>query len=236
MSSCPVVINSFNQPTYLKLMIEQLRNFDVEKIIVVDQASTNPALLDYLDNITPAVEVVKLQENLGPHWFFVEGMALSMPEFFAYTDADLKFNANLPHDFLSQMIEVATGLRATKVGLALDISNTNDMISYGINIGGKNYTNVEWEQRFWAKSATFKHYSLFEAPVDTTFAVYQRKEFDPMLKKYMHDQLYDCMDTPRSYRIAGEFSAVHLPWSRSDPMPKDELNYYVTTRINVHKY
>jgi glycosyltransferase involved in cell wall biosynthesis len=236
MSSCPVVINSFNQPTYLRLMIEQLRNLDVKTIIVVDHASTSPELQDYLDLIRKTVTVIKLRENLGPHWFFVEGLALSMPEFFAYTDADLKFNESLPHDFLSQLISVAAGLHATKVGLALDISKSADMISYGINIGGKNYTNIEWERQFWTKPVRFKNYELYEAPVDTTFAVYQRKEFDSMLMRYMRDQVYDCMDTPRSYRIAGEFCATHLPWSRSDPMPREELNHYTSTRINVHKY
>jgi len=233
---CPIVINSFNQPTYLKRMVEQIVKFDVEHIIVVDHASTNAELCDYLDDIRKDVTVIKLRENLGPHWFFMEGLALALPEFFAYTDSDLQFNDKLPKDFLSQLIEIGRSLKATKVGFALDVSNVNELLSYPITIGGRNYTNLEWERQFWTKPIEFKQYSIYEAPVDTTFAVYQRSEFDSSLRKYIHDGVYDCMDTPRSYRVAGDFTATHLPWMRYDPMPKDELNYYVASRINVHKY
>ena len=236
MRSYPVVINSFNQPTYLKLMIRQLMELSVERIVVIDQRSDNPELLEYLHDIRKDVSIIKLRENLGPHWFFLGGMALSMPEYFAYTDADIKFNKNLPKDFILQMIEVSLKLKATKIGFALDISNLDDLITYPINIGGKSYTNIEWEQQFWTKSIEHKHYSIYQAPVDTTFALYRRSEFEPFLRKYIHDDLYDCMDTPGSYRIAGPFSAVHLPWALSNPIPKEELEYYVNTRISIHNY
>lgn len=236
MPSCPIVINSFNQPTYLKRMVEQLNEFEISNITIIDQNSTNPELIDYLENIRKFATVIKLRENLGPHWFFMEGLALNMPEFFVYTDSDLQFNKNLPKDFLSQLIEISKALEATKIGLALDISNENDLLYFPINLGGKDYTNVEWEQQFWNKPIKFKQYAVYQAPVDTTFALYQRSVFDPILKKYIRDQLYDCLDTPASYRVGGDFAAVHLPWSRSDPMPRTELDYFVSTRINVHKY
>ncbi|WP_424361377.1 glycosyltransferase [Methylocystis parvus] len=236
MFSCPVVVNSFNQPTYLKQMIEQLRALQVENIIVLDQASTNPELVEYLELIKKDVTVIKLRENLGPHWFFMERMAFNMPEFFAYTDPDLAFNPNLPKSFLAEMIEIAKSLGATKVGFALDVFNTEDTVSYPITIGGAQYTTIEWEMQFWRKPVAHRSYSLFQAPVDTTFAVYQRSAFDPHLHSYIRDNVYDCMDTPGSYRIAGDFSAVHLPWSRSNPMPAAELDFYATTRAKIHNY
>lgn len=232
----PVIVNSFNQPTYLKQIVEKFGAVSVADLLIIDQASTNPELLDFLSDIKGTATVIKLSENHGPHWFFMQGMALKMPQFYAYTDPDLRFRDDLPVDFLDQLVALADDLGATKIGSALDVSDIEDTIVYDIEIAGKKCTTLDWEAQFWSKKVPDDQYEIYQAAVDTTFALYNRRYFDRYLKHYRDVNLYDCMDTPGSFRIAGPFSVIHLPWSRSDPMTAQERDFYHSTKISIHNY
>ena len=45
----PVIINSYNRPTYLKLIVEQFNKLDI-KPIILDNNSSNKNLLSYYEN------------------------------------------------------------------------------------------------------------------------------------------------------------------------------------------
>jgi glycosyltransferase involved in cell wall biosynthesis len=232
----PIIVNSFNQPTYLRIMVEQLRALGRENLVVLDQASTYPPLLEYLKELEQSFPVIRLAENKGPHWLFTSGVSLTLPEFFIYTDPDIRFPADMPPTFVADMIRAAEALDATKVGLALDVSQPDTMKPAIINIGGADYTLPGWEQQFWREPVSVDDLQLYRAPVDTTFAIYNRRAFDPHARIYRAHKLFDCMDTPRSYRLAGRFTSIHTPWMIDDPMPYEELMYYIDHRSKLHDY
>ena len=58
----PVLIPAFNNPTYLRKMIEQLRGVGLPNIIVVDNGSDYPPFLDYLDSLEGKLRIVRLEK------------------------------------------------------------------------------------------------------------------------------------------------------------------------------
>lgn len=235
--SIPVVINSFNQPSYLRMMVNQLSALGVDNLVIIDQASTSPELLSLLDELKHRYPVVKLADNNGPHWFFLSRFFELLPPRFVYTDADLLFSAQLKSGFIDTMDAVLDDLSAIKVGLALDISQPADMIRADFSIGGQLYTIQSWEAQFWKErvpSAT--GLEVYRAPVDTTFALYDRDRFKQQVDRMRPHGRFSCMDTPGSYRLAGEFVAVHLPWMRDNRIPSAEWAAYLAGRGDIHAY
>jgi hypothetical protein len=142
----------------------------------------------------------------------------------------------MPVSFVADMIRAAEFLEATKIGLALDISRPEDMKRAVINIGGADYTFHSWESRFWTDPVRLGELELYRAPVDTTFALYDRTRFDPLARSFMQQKAFDCMDTPGSYRLAGRYTSVHAPWMVDDPIPAEEHDFYCAQRANFHDY
>jgi len=232
----PIIINSFNQLTYLRTMVTQLQRLGCEDIVVLDQASTHPPLLEYLASIETSVAVVRLSENNGPHWLFTSGFVSALPQWFVYTDPDILFPKSMPRSFLSDMLKVCKRNNAAKVGLALDISQPEKIKRAELPLGGRIYSIPEWERQFWQTRVPMLGLEVYRAPVDTTFALYNRLRFDPEIKKIRTTGVYHSMDMANSYRLAGRYTSVHLPWMLDDPIPEPELQWYIATRRNVHEY
>jgi hypothetical protein len=122
-----------------------------------------------------------------------------LPDLFAVTDPDLQFNDHLPSDFLSVMAGVAIGLNAQRVGFALDISDAHLMFPDADYHRGRSI--VDHEKQFWSRPVNYKKLPLYLAPIDTTFHV-----FNKLGRAGVH------------LRIAGNFTARHLPWYLDDPI------------------
>jgi glycosyltransferase involved in cell wall biosynthesis len=221
----PIIVNSFNQLTYLRIMVEQLTALGCENLMVLDQASSYPPLLDYLAELESSFPVVRLKENHGPHWLFTSGLSMTLPDFFIYTDPDIRFPADMPRSFIADMLRAADFLDATKVGLALDVSRPAEMKPAILTIGGAEYTIASWEEQFWRDPVILDDLQLYRAPVDTTFAIYNRRAFDAQARIYRRDRLFDCMDTPRSYRLAGRYTV--------DPHALDDRGSHAPRRADV---
>jgi glycosyltransferase involved in cell wall biosynthesis len=233
----PIVINSYNQPAYLRRMVVQLVDRGYENLLILDQASTYPPLLEMLETLERRFTVLRMARNNGPHWLFTSGFCAKLPVHFVYTDADLQFSDALGPLFIDEMLEVCMELSACKLGMALDVSRPDAMRNFNINISGKSYTLVEWEKQFWTRRMTMKGgHEVYRAPVDTTFAIYNRTVFDAYLRRFYETKVFDCMSVPNSFRIAGDFTCVHLPWMKDTLTSREEEEYYAASRLNIHKY
>jgi hypothetical protein len=124
MSGIPVYVISFNQPTYLRNMITQLRGLRVapEEIHVVDNASTSSPLLDNLAELeSQGYQVHRIARNLGPYVVFHPDATLHLPSVFAVTDPDLQFDARMPSTFRADLVEIARRCDTWKAGCALTL-------------------------------------------------------------------------------------------------------------------
>jgi GT2 family glycosyltransferase len=79
--SVPLYIPTFNNPTYTFNFINQVAGLNFSKIIIMDNNSTYPPMITLLNELESKYEVIRLDENLGPH------LILRNPEYYkSHTD------------------------------------------------------------------------------------------------------------------------------------------------------
>jgi hypothetical protein len=219
-SQTPVIVPCFNNPTYVKQMYSRLRGIGLPNVILVDGHSTYPPMLDLLDEISRQSTVVRLKDNFGPHHFFRdEEFYNSLPAVFCVTDPDLDLNELLPLDFLRQLTLLTCNFEVGKAGFALDISQRDLFRAEKFLIGSEYFHIWQWEAQFWPEPLTHlaSGDAVYLAPVDTTFAVYNKQYFRPEVFL-------------RAIRVGGRFTARHLPWYLNSSIPMEELKAYSASR------
>ncbi len=221
----PIIVNSFNQYTYLKNIIEKLFESGFENIYILDQGSTYPPLMDWLAGVYERREALPLYlpENYGPRYFFLSGLYRIFGEVpLIYTDPDLSWNKLAP-DFLSRLFDLSHKHQAFKIGPALDLPDPQDLKEVKIKILNPHgqplpdippFSLYEWESQYWKNEL---EPGVFDAKIDTTFHLFVPKYYTP------EKSLISGM------RVAGEgYSFIHLPWYKFDPMPEEEYAYYIS--------
>jgi hypothetical protein len=164
--SIPIIIISFNQLFYLKQLIDFLKKYNYDTIVIIDNNSTYEPLLNYFDKIGSTVTIHRLKENYGHlvFWKVKELFEKYSKGYYVITDADVNPIPECPEDFLLYFKKILDeGFKITKVGFSLkidDIPNTN------IN----KEKILKWETRFWNNK---RNDDNFIADIDTTFALYR---------------------------------------------------------------
>ena len=220
----PVFIPCFNNPTYVQNMVGQLTALHFRNIVVVDGASNYPPMRDYLWSLKDKVTVVSLDENKGPRNIFLdEKNYLLLPQYFCVTDPDLAFNEHLPADFLTELVALTERHAIGKAGFALDISEPSQLWQDNFEIGSKEFKIWEWEEQFWQQPVELLGGTdqVYRAFIDTTFAVYNKKYFQP-------ENFLDAL------RVAGRYTCRHLPWYPATKIPEEEEAFYRQTAQFSH--
>jgi hypothetical protein len=215
----PVYISVFNNPTYLENFIEQLENNGVANIKIVDSNSTFPRMKQLLETFEHKYEVIRLDNNFGPHYLLrVKEVYDSLPEFFCLSDPDLELSKELPINFIDELGIVSESHKIGKVGLALEVPKIEDVLHKDMFLDGKKIGVVEYETQFWTnfigKNQTGD--DLYRTTLDTTFALYNKKYFNPS-NRY------------QAIRVAGKFTTKHLGGLRESIVPLDEIDFYKST-------
>jgi len=81
----------------------------------------------------------------------------------------LKFNDNLPLNFLDILTDLTYQYKKCKVGFALDLSDSNLFFKDGNYMRGLSIE--EWEKKFWLKKIDNPQYELYDTVLDTTFCI-----------------------------------------------------------------
>jgi FkbM family methyltransferase len=202
----PIVVVSYNNHFYVKNTVEQLLQIDpafAEHIIVMDNNSSDKNTIDYLNELEKDIRIVRNSSNNGP-WLTPHinaDLYNSLPTKFILTDPDLEFNKNLHKDFIQIMSDLSDKYSAEKIGFALSITDYSQMYN-GIYVPDTGHTIFEHESQFWLKRVEEPLCELYEAAIDTTFCLIN--------KAYMY--------TETRFRIAGDFTARHLPWYRENQL------------------
>ena len=202
----PIVIVSYNNHFYVKNTVEQLLQIDpafAQHIIVMDNNSSDTNTIDYLNEAGKDIRIVRNASNNGP-WLTPHinaDLYNSLPTKFILTDPDLEFNKNLHKDFIQIMSDLSDKYSAEKIGFALSITDYSQMYN-GIYVPDTGHTIFEHESQFWLKRVEEPLCELYEAAIDTTFCLIN--------KAYMY--------TETRFRIAGDFTARHLPWYKENQL------------------
>jgi hypothetical protein len=154
----PVYVNCRDRVTHLRQLVEWLERAGQERIVLLDNASTFPPLLDYL-NATPH-QVVRLCRNAGSRALWVSELVPA--ERFAYTDPDVIPTDDCPLDAiqrLSDLLDRYSEFPKAALGLHLD-DVPPDLPCLG------------WERSLVSPDRELEP-GVYQSLADTTFAVYQ---------------------------------------------------------------
>ncbi|MFA5999172.1 MAG: FkbM family methyltransferase [Candidatus Babeliales bacterium] len=211
----PVVIIGYNQYTYIKNMVAQLEKYTSD-IIIIDNNSSFEPLLNYYANDFKYT-LLRQKINHGHTVVSKNFIQNLVGDVYLMTDPDLKFNNNLPHNFIETLLEISNYFKAHKVGFALFIDS--DQIR--TDVFYKGHDIKEWESAFWEKPLHYPNNSsleLYEAPIDTTFCLVN--------KKFM---------SGAHIRIAGDYTCLHLPWFKDfkDSITPNEYETYLKNNVST---
>lgn len=190
----PIIIISFNQLYYLKQLIDFLKKHNYSNIVIIDNNSSYPPLLDYFDTIETTVTLHRLNENFG-HLVFWENKELFdkySKGYYVVTDADIVPVENCPDDFMLKFKRILKrNSTITKVGFSLKTDNIPDS-----NLN-KNKI-IKWESQYWKNK---NKDGDFISHLDTTFALYK-----PGFINYQSKDFYFSIRTNLPY------IAIHGGW------------------------
>lgn len=173
--------------------------------VFIDNNSDYPPLLEYYK--TTKYQVVMMDKNYGYKVVWETGLLnfLEITGNYIVTDPDLDLTG-IPDDFLTVL---EAGLKKypqyDKCGFSLEIND----------IAPTKFSPANYEKQFWAKLANPDDPMYFDAPIDTTFALY---------KVRYHS--FNALRTNRPY------TCKHMPWYYFDfeDMPEDEQYYFQTCK------
>lgn len=211
MFDIPIVINNFNRLSTTKKLADDLNTLGYTNIHILDNNSTYSPLLAYYENCPYIVK--RLDSNMEFLAIYNSGYInewLGKREWIAYTDCDIELNPNTPKDFIETLIKTTEKYHKTKGGLALKIDDLPDN-EYA------NHYKIRERDAHWSKEL---EKDVYDACVDTTFCVIK-----PGLP-------FDY----QAIRIAGDFTARHIPWYTNFSNLDEEELYYLSTSSDNSSY
>jgi hypothetical protein len=159
----PVIINNRNFLTWPKAMVERIKEYDgVGEIIIVDNDSTYPPLLEWY--ATNPCRIERLNDNLGMGAPWVSEVVKKLNGVpYILTDPDMGLE-DTPDDTLLYLLDKLNALQLDKVGLGLDWQIVEKKSPY--------YERLNlYEKSRWSNSPVIDGVYT-EVQIDTTFALY----------------------------------------------------------------
>ena len=207
----PIVMIAYNNLFFVRNFILQIKHFK-NPIILFDNKSTYEPLLQYYKEIKAElgskIDIRLMDENKGCH--VASLYEHTLPKIYILSDPDLQLNPGMPENFSDILLALSIKYEAYKVGLALDISEPEKLLSCKEYENGQ--TIMEWEGKYWKKPIADNDYELYDAPIDTTFCLINR-----------------AYSKETQIRIAGDFTAKHLPWYKGflkEHISSNELEHW----------
>lgn len=206
----PILIINFNQLYYLKKLINSLVNNGYKNIVVIDNNSTYPPLLEYYDRVNAYVEILLRKTNDGHRVFWKNKDLYNKygKGYYVVTDADIELTANCPDDFILHFKKILdNNKQLVKVGFSLKIDDIPDSNKHKSKI-------LNWEKQFWQNEDADGNYRTI---IDTTFALYR-----PTNQFYIN-YFYDAIRTKVPY------IAKHGGWYIDHKNLTEEQEFYMKT-------
>jgi hypothetical protein len=200
------ILNFNNLDRGFRRLIEWLRSAGMENLMVIDNHSTWPPLLDYYKTLTD-VQMMMLPENEGHDIFWKRGYHVTQPTRFIVTDPDVVPAEGCPKDLVLKMHMVADRIPGSKVGPGIRIDNLPD--SYDLKD-----LMLRSECGYWDERARTPQGDGFFAGIDTTMALYE-----PGAGKWQG--VHTRLDFP--------YVVEHVPWYIPTDEPHAERDFYKAT-------
>lgn len=217
----PVIVISYNNGTYVQNITSQLNQYEITPIII-DNRSTSEQTKLILSTLEKSgnAHIIRSRYNFGHEVGFLQPVYDVLPEIFCYTDPDLQLNRNLPSNFINTLIDLTEEFNVYKAGFALSLKGGGPLRDIRVHSSHTkpflydNHLSIEeFESRYWAFRIVHESLEIYAAPIDTTFAAYRKSNYFG--------------DFHNAIRVAGNFSASHLPWFEElDLLDPEQKTHY----------
>ncbi|MGI9577693.1 MAG: glycosyltransferase family 2 protein [Microthrixaceae bacterium] len=197
----PVFITVRDRLAPLRELVDWLERAGSAEIVLVDNDSAYPPLLDWLES-SPH-RVVRVGANLGPRAAWLAGLvqAVGLDRPYVVSDPDVVPDQRCPLDLIEHLAGLLDRFpELDRVGPALRI---DDLPADGVHTADVK----AWEAQFWRYQI---EHGSFIADIDTTFALYRPGRRRP--------------GRP-SVRTGEPYVARHLPWYQVGE-PDEETAFY----------
>jgi len=199
----PIFIINRNRLSAMRKLIDWLGQAGMRKIVIMDNQSNYPPLLEYYKALPPGVKLMLLDQNHGPHVLWQQGVHKVLDTPYIVTDSDLVPAEFCPRDLVPALLEALQRFPdAGKVGPGLRIDNLPDAYREADTVR-------KWESQFWELPLGGGGYA---APIDTTFALY------PARAEFTRESA--------NVRLGYPYLLEHTPWYVDDRTLSDEEAFY----------
>jgi hypothetical protein len=201
----PVFIPLRDRVSPLHELLAWLESVDQHDIWLVDNASTYPPMLEFLESTEH--RVVRLNDNLGHRspWLSGTVQRAAYGRSFVVSDPDVVPDPMCPADALDYFADVLLRFPdIDKVGFGLRIDDLPAHYALRDDV-------IDWEGKFWDPSIEIEP-GIYVAGVDTTFALYR-----PLERRH---------ELMRAARTGKPYVARHLPWYQDTANLGEEDRYY----------
>lgn len=167
MKKIPIFIVSYNRLYDLQKIISVFEKDGYDNLIILDNASTDSELLAYLRKIKNKYTVHFFTENFGHLVLWRCGLydEYIQSHYYVLTDPDLIPIDECPSNYVEVFYNILQKFpQKRKVGFSLKIDDIPDYYPYKWDI-------IRFES-FFKKKIKDDNYTLYDAPIDTTFALY----------------------------------------------------------------
>jgi hypothetical protein len=191
----PIIVVCYNNYLYVKNTLEQILKINPEYYKNINILNNNSTCLDTLKFLNDVdVKIINNKENTGPWVDTLRNRHIydTLPNKFILTDPDLKFNENISSNFIEILSRLSDFYGVEKIGFALKISDFENFYS---GVYHMNETIADWEKQFWRFPIINDTYEMYNAMIDTTFCLCNKN-----------------FANGTCIRVAGNFTAQHLPW------------------------
>lgn len=194
----PIFINNRDRLTMTRQLAEQCSRLEgISEVVIIDNASTYPPLLDWYASCP--YKIHRLKKNIGPRGLWHVG---APDTYFVNTDSDLDIG-KVPKGVLRILKEGLDWFpKMLKAGLSLEINDIPD--NYPLKHLVLQHETGNWEQ-------FIGDHRFHLAGIDTTFALYRPRAewggYGPAL------------------RLKRPYTARHLPWYMVEE--DEEETYYL---------
>lgn len=201
MSNPPIFVIVRDLLSPLQQLLGWLERAGHERVVLVDNASSYPPMVDYLAATTHPV--VRCGWNMGHRSPWLSGAVfdIAQDEPYVVTDPDIVPDDDCPLDAIDYFADVmGRHPHVHRVGFGLRIDDLPDHYAPKADV-------ISWESPFWHNEVSA---GLYSAPIDTTFALARVARPSSM----------------PSIRTGPPYIARHLPWYDNTAEPSEELLYY----------
>ena len=202
----PIYIIARDRKECLIDLCNWLTKIGHERVTVIDNGSSYEPLLDWYDTECP-FPIHRINEN-GGHMIPWNGNIVPRDEYYCVTDCDVVPDENCPDDAIGHLKDLLDKhADYFKVGFSLRIDD--------IPAHYKQSNEVKnWEKQFWYNNIG----DGFDAPIDTTFAMYRP-----------FDGSWDL----RAIRSLPPYQARHLGWYVDNNNLPPDIKWY---QKNMNKH